>query len=466
MNDDDPYDLAILGAGSGGMAAARRAREAGLSVVQFERRAAGGTCVNRGCVPKKLLVHAARRGEALRHCAAHGWSVGDIAFDWSTLRDRVDAEVRKLSASQRESLVERGVHYVEADATLVAADRVRTDDGDEYRARNVIVATGSRPLVPDLPGAEHALVSDDLFTLERLPARLAMIGGGYIAVEFACLLRRFGVEVAILESGNRLLEGFEPEIVERLETRMREDGIEIHTDAKAARIDRKDGDAGDGALSLELDDGARHAGFDAVALVIGRAANTDGIGLEEIGVEIDDQGQIPVDGHGRTNVAGVHAVGDIAHALQLTPVAIRSARNVVDGIVGRAFEPILDARVPAGVYGTPELGSVGLDEAAAEKAGYAIDVRRARFEPMAERLAESPDPVFVKLVVERATGTVLGVHASGENAAETAQFAAMMIEGGVTEHDLHRTISLHPTNAEEIVSLGEPRRTLEDAAGS
>lgn len=462
MTDDDTYDLAVLGAGSGGMAAAKRARAAGLSVVQFERRAAGGTCVNRGCVPKKLLVHAARRGEALRTASDHGWSTGEIAFDWTSLRDRVGSEVHDLAASQKETLVDEGVTYVEAEARLVAADRLRTEDGREYRARHVVVATGSRPLVPDLDGAEHALVSDDLFTLETLPSHIAMIGGGYIAVEFACLLRRFGAEVTIFESSERILDNFEPEIVERLAARMRDDGIEIHTDAKAACIERTD----DGGFALALEGGARHAGFDAIALLIGRAPNTDGIGLEDIGVELDDKGQIPVDDQGRTNVPGVYAIGDVAHALQLTPVAIESGRNVVDGIVGRAFAPIRETRVPAGVYGTPELGSVGLDEAAAERAGYAFEVRRADFEPLTEMLADAPSRLLVKLVVERATDTVLGLHACGENAAETAQLAATMIEAGLTGHDLHRAMSLHPTNAEEIVALGEPRRALDDVVGN
>jgi len=461
MTDEDIHDLAVLGAGSGGMAAARRAREAGLSVVQFERGAAGGTCVNRGCVPKKLLVHASRRGDALRTCAAQGWSTGGIDFDWARLRDRVAAAVRDLSMSQERSLIDEGVHYVEAAATLVAADRVRTDDGREYRARNIIVATGSRPLVPDLPGAEHALVSDELFTLEHLPDRIAMIGGGYIAVEFAALLRRFGAEVTIFESGERILDGFEPDIVERLDTSLREDGIEIRTDAKVACLEKDDD-----RLALELDDGSRRTGFDAVALVIGRNANTDAIGLEDIGVELDDDGLISTDEHGRTNVPGVYAIGDVAHALQLTPVAVRSGQNVVDGIVGRHVEPIRESHVPSGVYATPELGSVGLDEAAAKAAGHAFDVRRADFEPLSGMLAGSADKVLVKLLVERATATVLGVHVCGQDAAEIAQLAATLLEAGVTGHHLYRTIALHPTNAEEIVALGEPRRSPGEDAGA
>ena len=454
-DSDDTYDLAVIGAGSGGMAAARRAREAELSVVQFEHRSAGGTCVNRGCVPKKLLVHAARQGEVLHESESLGWSTGEIGFDWPALRDKVDREVRELGDSQRESLIEAGVDYVGAEARLVAPDTVRTDEGREYRARHVIVASGSRPLVPDLPGVEHTITSDDLFTLDELPGRIAMVGGGYIAVEFACLLHRFGVEVTIFESGERILEGFEPETVERLQTAMRGSGITIHTDAKAARIEKDD----DG-LALELQSGERHAGFGEVALVVGRAPNSDDLGLEEIGVALDDKGQIEVDDHGRTSVAGVHAIGDVARALQLTPVAVADGHNVVDGIRGRAFAPIRAEHVPTAVYATPELGSVGLDEDAARERGIAFDVRRADFAPLNDRLSERDRKrkVLIKLLVERGSGTLLGLHALGERAAETAQLAAVLIEGGVTETALHRAIALHPTDAEEIVGLGRGER--------
>ena len=472
MTDEDQhiYDLAVLGAGSGGMAAARRASEAGLSVVQFERQAAGGTCVNRGCVPKKLLVHAARHADRLRESTALGWGDGESAdFDWPTLRDKVQSEVSRLSDTQRSSLREAGVHYVEAEVTFAAADTLRTADGEIHRARRVIVATGSRPLVPDLPGAEHALVSDDLFTLDALPERIAMIGGGYIAVEFACLLHRFGVEVTILESGGQILEGFEPELVGRLQERMRESGIIIHLDQRVACIEKSDtgSDSGseDGSgerFAVELESGERQEGFDAVTLVIGRAVNTEDLGLEAIGVELDARGRVSVDGHGRTDVEGVFAIGDVARTLQLTPVAVADGRNVVDGILGRSFEAIRPERVPTAVYATPELGSVGLDEAAAEARGIAFDVRRATFSPLEARLLDERHEVIVKLIVERGSGTLLGFHMLGGNAAEFAQLVAVMLEGGATEGDLHRTVSLHPTDAEEMVGLGRSEQERDE----
>ena len=306
--------------------------------------------------------------------------------------------------------------------------------------------------MPDIPGAEHVIVSDDLFTLESLPERIAMVGGGYIAVEFACMLHRFGVHVTIVESGEHILDGFESEIAERLQAHMRESGIDIHVDGRVARVEK-----GDEGLAIELESGERHTGFDSVALVTGRAPNTDGIGLDELGVELDDGKQIVVDDHGRTNVAGVHAIGDVARQPQLTPVAVADGRNVVDGLLGRAFDPIRADCVPAAVYATPELGSVGLDEAAAAARGIAVEVRRADFSPLADKLSGESGKTLVKLVVERGSGTLLGLHMLGEGAAEVAQLAAVLIEGRANERDFHRAVSLHPTDAEEIVGSGAER---------
>ena len=312
--------------------------------------------------------------------------------------------------------------------------------------------------MPDLSGAGHALVSDDLFTLERLPGRIAMVGGGYIAVEFACLLRSFGVAVTIVESGERILEGFEAELAERLQASMRRIGIEIVTGEKVTGIEREGEGGRGGALSIGLESGERHAGFDAVALVMGRTPNTDDIGLEAIGVALDEGGQVKVDDHGRTSVAGVHAIGDIARQPQLTPIAIADGRNVVDGLLGRAFAPIRTDRAPAAVYTTWELSSVGLDEAAAEARGIAIEVRRTDFSPLSRMLEEGDERVRVKLVLERGTGTVLGLHMLGGQAADTVQLAAVLLESGATEQDLYRALALHPTDAEEIVALGRGER--------
>ena len=463
MSDTDPpdFDVAIIGAGSGGMAAARRARELGLSVVQFEAREVGGTCVNRGCVPKKLLVTASRQGDAIGDAEPFGWSVGDRArFDWPTVRDAVARKVRSLSEHQGESLEGDGVTLVRRRVRLAGGGWIVTADDDEHggeagrwRARDIVLATGSRPLVPDLPGAELALVSDDLFGLESLPERLALVGGGYIAVEFANMMQRFGVEVTVFQSGDQLLKGFDEEVVSCLEGAMRDDGIEIVCGTRAKAIERN----GEG-LFLRLDGGEDRGGFDAVALVIGRAPNVEGLGLETAGVELDDDGLVRVDGYGRTTAERVHAVGDIVETLQLTPVAIEGGRAAIDAIAGRTFERTQPEHVPTAAYSTPECGSVGVSEADAVRLGIAHEVRRAHFRPLDDTLSGRPRHVLIKLVVERVTGRLLGFHSFGHHAAETTQMAALPIRARLTEHDLHRTMSLHPTHAEEIVSLGRPDR--------
>lgn len=444
----EAYDIAIIGAGSGGLTVARGARDAGLSVVIFEERRAGGTCVNRGCVPKKLLVHASRVGGHLRESAAHGWTTGTVSFDWPRLRDAVATYVGDLADEQRESLVDRGVTFVDERAQLVAPGGVRTEGGDSYSAARIVIATGSRPLVPDIPGAEHALVSDDLFALESLPGHLAIVGGGYIGVEFACMLRRFGVEVTILEKAPRILEGFDPVCVDALRARMEVDGIEVVTGRDVEAVSR-DGEA----VVLGLDDGSDRDGFDEVALVLGRAANVEDIGLDEIGVERDDNGQIVADDHGRTSVDGVYAIGDVARQPQLTPVANADARNLIDGITGTAFHPIEPDRIPTAVFSTPELGTVGLTGEQAAERGISVECHQKEFSPLSFALSDTDETALVRLVVEAGSGAVLGFHALGSGAADSAQLVAGFLAGGIGMGDLERTMQLHPVAAEELFAL-------------
>ena len=456
------YDLAVLGAGSAGMAAARRAASAGLSVVMFERERVGGTCVNRGCVPKKLLVTASRQGDAIRGAEPFGWSVAEPSFDWPTLRDAVQDEVRDIGTRQAASLEEAGVTLVGERVRLAGDGRIVAAEGDgEWRATDVLLATGSRPLVPKLPGGELALVSDDLFTLEALPRRLALVGGGYIAVEFANLMRRFGVEVSIFESSDHLLDGFDPEIVGHLQDSMTGDGIEIVTGCEVGGIEAH----GEGLRRLRIDGDSDREGFDAVALVIGRAPNVEDIGLEEAGVRLTEKGQVEVDGYFRTSAEHVYAAGDVAAKLQLTPVAIEQGRSAVAAILGETFDTTREEHVPTGVYSTPECGAVGLTEAAATELGIEHEVRRADFRPLDNVLAGEAENVVIKLVVEKPTGQLLGFHSFGPHAAESTQLAALPVSARLTEHDLHRTMALHPTHAEEIVSLGRPDRTFRTGRG-
>jgi len=461
MPDRKPpaFDVAIIGAGPAGMAAAHRARECGLSVVQFEARDVGGTSVNRGCVAKRLFVTASRQGDVIRLAEPFGWSVpGEAVFDWPGLRDVVRDRVRAVREQRSERLRADGVTLVPRRVQLAGDGRIVATDADtdgdagtarEWHATDIVIATGSRPLVPDLPGAELALLSDDLFTLDTLPGRIAMVGGGYIAVEFAGALRRFGVEVSVFESRERLLEGFDAQVVSHLEASMREAGIDIVCGTRAKAIEK----SGSG-LKLVLDGERDRDGFDAVALVIGRAPNVEGIGLERAGVTLTDAGLVQVDGQGRTSAAHVHAVGDIVESLQLAPVAAEGGRAVIDAILGRRVERTCEEHVPTAVYSEPECGSIGLSEMDAEARGIAHEVRRARYHPLDGVFATEPDRVLTKLVVEKPTGRLLGFHAFGPHAVECTQLMALPITVGLSEHDLQRTMPLHPAHAEEIVSLG------------
>ena len=451
------FDLAIVGAGSAGMAAARRGASNGLSVVLFESDEVGGTCVNRGCVPKKLLVTASRQGDAIKGAAAFGWSAGDASFDWPTLRDAVRAQVRTIEGSQSDGLEEAGVTLVGKRVQLAGDGRLVSAEGDdEWRAADIVIATGSRPLVPDLPGAELALVSDDLFTLEALPKRLALVGGGYIAVEFANLMQRFGVEVSVFGPHEQVLDGFDAEVVGHLQDAMTDAGIELVNECRVSAVEAH----GEGLRRLRIDGADDRDGFDAVALVVGRAPNVEDIGLEGAGVTLTDRGQIEVDGHFRTSADHVYAVGDVVAKLQLTPVAIEQGRSAVAAILGETFGTTREEHVPTGVYSTPECGAVGLTERAATELGIEHEIRRADFRPLDDVLAAEARNVVVKLVVERTTGRLLGFHAFDAHATELAQLAAMAVRAGLTEHDLHRTMALHPTRGEEIVGLGRPEGSL------
>lgn len=308
------FDLAIIGAGSGGMAAARAARADGLSVALFENRHMGGACVNVDCVPKKLLVHGSRFADALQEAGHFGWTVRIPTFDWQGLRDTVDQEVRRLSGHHRRRLEDLGAVIVAGRASLAAPGLVETDSGTRVAARSIIIATGARSRVPRLDGMEHAILSDDLFHLTRLPRRMAVIGSGYIAVEFASLLARFGVAVTIFERGPRILKAFDADVVHALTQSTRDRGIALETGAGVAAI------AADGTgKAVTLEDGRAVHGFGEVLVAAGREPNTHNLGLDTVGVRLTEHGSIAVDDEGRTSVLGVFAVGDMAATMMLTP---------------------------------------------------------------------------------------------------------------------------------------------------
>ena len=450
ISQDHHFDLAILGAGSGGMAAARRARDYNLSVVLFERGRIGGTCVNAGCVPKKLLVHASRVRDTLDAAACAGWRLGEAAIDWPALRDAVGAETARLANGHRARLLDMGVRIIDASAAIERPGRVRTQGDQRFAAREIVVATGAAPIVPDLPGAELALVSDDIFRLDALPSRLGVVGGGYIASEFACLLHRLGVAVTVYESGERLLNGFDAEVGDRLTASMLDQGIDVRTGVRIAALSQAAG-----GTAVQSVDGKRDT-FDRVLLAVGRRPATDGLGLEAAGVRMTRRGGVAVDATGCSSVPGIRAIGDAADHMMLTPLAVADGRDAVDDILGHALEGPDRAIIPTAAFTTPECGSVGMTEKAATAQGVAHEVRRKTFVTLTSAISARPGAVLMKAVVSRPDGRLLGFHFFGPHAAEATQMAAVALAAGLTEAELARTMALHPSTAEEMIALGDP----------
>lgn len=442
------YDLAVIGAGSGGLAAARRAAERGRAVIVFEESEVGGTCVNTGCVPKKLLVHASRMADHLSEAPHLGWRKAAASFDWPALAKGVQDTVRKLSVFHRKRLEDLGVTVVDARAALAGPTTVEAG-GRRFEAARILIATGAEPIRPPIPGADHGLVSDDIFTLPALPGRLAIIGGGYIAVEFACLMNRFGVEVTLYEQGSRLIGAFDPEIADRLLSSMRDEGIDITLQAEIGRINPSENGY---RLTMKTGDDANEV--DVVLLATGRRPRTDGLDLGRVGVETRADGRIATDEEGRTSVSTIFAVGDVADRLALTPVAVRSARRAVDALSGGEIALPPAETVPTAVFTTPECGAVGMTAREAEKAGYSVEARTASFIPLTGLLSPEPEHVFMKAVIDIDTGRLLGLHFFGPYASEAAQLGAVALGSRLTEEELHHAMPLHPTLGEEVLGLG------------
>lgn len=445
------YDLAVIGAGSGGMAAARRAAAAGMKVAVFEAAHTGGTCVNAGCVPKKLMVHASRMADHVSEMPVLGWKAQDTSFDWTTLRNAVEDEVRRLSDYHANRLENLGINLISERATIASPTHVTTASGMTVEAAHILIATGARPVVPGLPGSEFCITSDDIFTLDALPARLAIIGGGYIAVEFACMMHRFGVEVTVFERGDRLIAPFDPEISERLREAMAAQGIDVRLGASVDVVQR-DGDA----YKLNGENVSGSGTFGQVLMAAGRTPNTQNTGLDEVNVQTADRGHVVVDGDGRSSIPTIFAAGDVSERVALTPVAVRGGRRVVDILAG-ADEPLTGSDiVPTAAFTTPECASVGLTEAEARECGRSFTIRRTSFSPLASLLQDAPGSVFMKCLVEEGTGRLLGFHFFGPAASEAAQLGAVALSAGLTEDQLHNTMALHPSVAEEVLSLGRP----------
>lgn len=443
------YDLFVIGAGSGGVRASRMAATAGKRVAVAEERHLGGTCVNIGCVPKKLMVYASSFGEEFEQAAGYGWSIGDRRFDWKTLIANKNAEIARLNGIYERLLANAGVEIIEARATLAGPNTIDVG-GRLVTAENILIATGGLPSRTNDEGQELGIVSDDVFFLEKQPERILVVGGGYIAVEFAGIFAGLGSRTTQIYRGPLFLRGFDSDLQEFLAREMPKKGVDLRFTCQIERIEKTSS-----GLLVSFSDGTRSE-FDEVLYAVGRSPNTENLGLEKAGVALTAKGAIKVDPYYRSNVPSILAIGDVTDRLQLTPVAIAEAMAVVRSLTeGQSTELSYD-NIPTAVFSQPQLATVGLTEAQAREQYRDIDIYRTEFRPMKHTLSGSEERMLMKLVVEQHSQRVLGAHMGGMDSAEIIQGIAIAIKAGATKADFDNTIGIHPTAAEEFVTLREP----------
>jgi len=447
MSDFD-VDLFVIGGGSGGVRAARIAAQHGARVMLAEEYRLGGTCVIRGCVPKKLLVYAARFHGEFEDAAGFGWTVPHATFDWPTLIANKDKEIGRLEAAYGSLLAKSGVKVVKNRATLLDAHTVQVAGGDRVKAAYVLISTGGAPSFGDkIPGVEHAISSNEAFHLAELPRRVVIQGGGYIAVEFAGIFAGLGSHVTLVYRGENILRGFDDEVRQHLRMDMEKHGIRVVTGRTITAIEQ----AGT-HYSVQLSSG-NHIPADKVMFATGRVPNVAKLGLKEAGVEIAKNGGVAVDEYSRTSAPNIYAVGDVTNRINLTPVAIREGHAFADTVFGNKPTIVDHANVPTAVFSEPEVGAVGLTEAEARAKLQQTDVYKAMFRPLKATLSGRDTTVLVKLVVDGKTDQVVGCHIVGEGAAEMVQVAAVAVKMRATKADFDATMALHPTIAEELVTM-------------
>nr|WP_288465823.1 glutathione-disulfide reductase [uncultured Pseudomonas sp.] len=445
------FDLFVIGAGSGGVRAARFAAGYGARVAVAESRYLGGTCVNVGCVPKKLLVYGAQFADEFEHAEGFGWTPGQASFSWPTLIANKNREIERLNGIYRKLLVGSGVTLVEGHARLLDEHRVEVD-GKIYSAERILIATGGWPHVPEIPGHEHAINSNQAFFLEELPRRILVVGGGYIAVEFASIFNGLGAQTSLLYRGDLFLRGFDNSLRTHLHEELGKRGLDVQFNTDIARIDKQ----ADGSLKATLKDG-RTLEADCIFYATGRRPMLDNLGLENTSVSLDDKGYIEVDDQYQTSAPSILAIGDVIGRVQLTPVALAEGMAVAR----RLFKPEqyrkVDYRmIPTAVFSLPNIGTVGLSEEQAREAGHEVKIFESRFRPMKLTLTESDERTLMKLVVDARTDRVLGCHMVGPDAGEIVQGLAVALKAGATKQVFDETIGVHPSAAEEFVTLRTP----------
>ncbi|GAA4026794.1 glutathione-disulfide reductase [Sphingomonas rosea] len=447
MTDFD-FDLFVVGAGSGGVRAARIAAAHGARVAIAEEHRIGGTCVIRGCVPKKLLVYGAHFAEDLDDAAMFGWDVPHKRFDWLVLRDNVLAEVSRIEGAYGQTLGSHHVTIHKSRAVLTGPNQLRLDDGTTVTAGKILLAPGARPMLPEIPGVEHAITSNEVFHLERLPERIVIVGGGYIANEFAGVFHQFGAHVTVVNRSDTILRGYDEQVVDRLVKISLAKGIDFRFNSTFDSIERQD----DGTLLCRMN-GCEDIVADEVLFAIGRVPNTEGLGLDEIGVKRNERGGIIVDDQFRTSVPSVFAVGDVTDRIQLTPVAIREGHAFADTQFGGKPCTVDYDNIPSAVFSHPPIGAVGLTESEAKNKLGVIRTYTSDFRPMKNVLAGRNERSLYKLVVDEGSDRVVGIHMIGPDAPEILQAAAIAVKAQLTKADFDATIALHPSMAEELVLM-------------
>ena len=447
---DHDVDLFVIGAGSGGVRAARVAASHGARVMAAEEYRVGGTCVIRGCVPKKLLVYASRFSQEFEDAGGYGWTVPDPTFHWSALIANKDREIARLEAAYAATLERYNVALVKSRAVLEDAHTVRLATGASVRAKTILISTGAWPhMGPSIPGLEHAISSNEAFHLPELPRRILVQGGGYIAVEFACIFAGLGSEVTLVYRGENILRGFDDDVREHLRNEMRNRGITVTCGHTVTEIQK----AGEDFVTRLSDNSTTKS--DKVMFAIGRHPNVSGFGLERLGIKISSHGGIEVDEFSRTSVSNIYAVGDVTNRVNLTPVAIREGHAFADTVFGGKPTPVDHTNVPTAVFSEPEIGVVGLTETQARERLAKFDVYKTTFRPMKATLSGRDTRTFMKLLVDGTTDRVVGCHIVGPDAGELIQVVGIAVKMGATKADFDATMAVHPTAAEELVTMRE-----------
>lgn len=445
------FDLYVIGAGSGGVRAARFAAGFGAKVAVAESRYLGGTCVNVGCVPKKLLVYGAHFAEDFEQASGFGWSLGEANFDWATLIANKDREINRLNGIYRNLLINSGVTLHEAHAKITGPHEVEVN-GERFTAKNILIATGGWPQIPQIPGHEHAIGSNEAFFLKELPKRVLVVGGGYIAVEFAGIFHGLGANTTLLYRGDLFLRGFDGSVRKHLQEELTKRGLDLQFNADIARIDKQ----GDGSLKATLKDG-RVLEADCIFYATGRRPMLDNLGLENTDVQLTDKGFIKVDEQYQTSEPSILALGDVIGRVQLTPVALAEGMAVARRLFKpEQYRPVDYKMIPTAVFSLPNIGTVGLTEEEAREAGHDVVIFESRFRPMKLTLTECQEKTLMKLVVDGKTDKVLGCHMVGPDAGEIVQGLAIALKAGATKRDFDDTIGVHPTAAEEFVTMRTP----------